>query len=368
MTNFNAPNLGGFEEKVATMTNMNTQPIEQNVFISKPDNINHIGVKNYEELLGRALLPHELEMLQTIDAVEEYAWTIGENGGLDTGFPAFNKGVEGGLTASFILFAAAPNVGKSAFMIFLMKCISEKNENVYCEYMTLDDSANVLMPRWIAADQRITIGQAKNPAAYKDQPDILIKRNEGRKNLFRNVHRFSLRDSSKGNSIESLEARIKELRMNLDESVRIVIGVDSFYDLTTEEKVHRDEVHAHIAKRVKQMTVDYNVVIMATAHIRKNGSKRPTTEDLRDANRLEYEAELICLLHNEVGIREEAADIYWLDEDNESKKMPVLEMRFAKNKLSDFKGTIFYEMIPSYSTFLEASEDGQKRYSSLIYG
>lgn len=363
--NNNTGVLNPFEQ---TVFNMEQQlKADKNAFMSIEGNANRIALAQAEALFGRPLEAHEVEMVQMINKVEDYSWSRGINGGLDTGFDFFNQAIEGGLPTAFILFAAAPNVGKSAFMLQLMKQVAEKNENVYCEYISLDDSANVILPRWIATDQLITIGQAKNPEAYAEEPEVLEKRTQGVKNLFKLVNKFSLRDASSGNTIEGLEERVKVLRMSLPEGTRIVLGVDSFYDIKTEKKIHKDDIHGYVAEEVKRLTTDYDVTIMGTAHLRKNGNKRPVTEDLKDGNRLEYEVELLCMLHNEVGIKEEAADVYWLGED-EDKKMPVLEIRFAKNKLSDFKGTRFYEMIPAYSHFIESSEEGCKRYSSLIYG
>lgn len=359
------PTLTSFEQ---TVFNMEKQlRADREAFGIKEGNNNRIAVAQYEALFSRPLEKHEIEMIQMIDAVEDYSWSRGKNGGLDTGFKFFNEAIEGGLPTAFILLAAAPNVGKSAFLLQLMKQVAEKNENVFCEYMSLDDSANVIMPRFIATDQLITIGQAKNPEVYKDEPEILEKRTEGVKNLYKLVNKFSLRDGRHGNTIESIEERIKQLRMTLPEGIRIVIGLDSFYDVKTEKKMNSDDVHGYVSEEVKRLTTDYDVTIIGTAHLRKNGNKRPVTEDLKEGNRLEYEVELLCMLYNEVGIKEEGADVYWLGED-EDKKMPVLEVRFAKNKLSDFKGTRFYEMIPAYSHFIESTEEGCKRYSSLIYG
>ena len=356
-------------ENFSAMVDMMERQLQQDTYIfgCKDDDPNKICVSNPTALLGRDLNQHELEMLNTIQSVEEYSWSRGDTGGLDTGFELFNKAIEGGIQTSFILFAASPNVGKSAFMLKLMKNIAERNTNAFCEYMSLDDSRNTILPRWIASDQQITIGQAKNPGKYKDDPEILERRAEGIKNLYKLLNRFSLRDSMHGTSIECLEERIKYLKMTLPEETKIVIGVDSLYDLTVEKKMTDKEAHEFISKEVKRLTTDYDVCIMATAHLRKlNGARRPSNDDLKENNRLEYEAELICLLYNEVGIKEEAADIYWLGEDEEL-KMPVLEMKFSKNKLSDFKGTMFYEMIPAHSHFIEASEEACQRYSALVY-
>jgi len=188
-------------------------------------------------------------------------------------------------------------------------------------------------------------------------------------NLYKNVRRFSLRDETDdtGNSIEKIEKRIEELRMLLPEDYHIVIGIDSFYDLTSESKnLKEKELNEYISKQVKSWCKNYDITVMCTAHLRKLNGRRPTSEDLKETNRLEYEANLICLLYNEVGIKEEGADIYWINEEREE-KMPVIECRFSKNKFGSFKGYRFYELIPEYSYFMEAPLEVCKQYTSKLF-
>lgn len=350
------------------LRNMQNQIHEDNkVFHESEDR--KVEVINPEGLFNRKLNDFEEAMLRRIKKVDEYSWGRGKSGGLDTGFESFNEAIDGGIQPGLILFAASPNVGKSAFMLQLMKQIAENNENVYCEYHSLDDSLNEILPRWIACDQQITIGQAKNPEKYEDNEEILDRRNEGLKNMYRLINKFAMMDQEDSpEHVEALEDHIKELKMKLPMGTRIVIGIDSFYDLRTSKNFGGNErkEFEHIAQKVKDFCHTYDITVMATAHLRKAGNKRPINDDLKESNRLEFEANLICLLYNEVGIKDEAAEIYWHSEDDEL-KMPVLEVRFSKNKFSDFKGIKFFEFVNSKSYFIESSEEASRRYASLIY-
>jgi replicative DNA helicase len=351
------------------------------IFGQDPENPKKLKVLNPNAIYNREPTTLEQGMIRRIDSVDTYAWNRGKEGGLTTGFPLFDEGMEGGLQPGLILFAASPNVGKSAFMNQVMKNTSELNDSVYCEYNSLDDTMKQLLPRWIACDQKITIAQASNPQRFEDEKEIMERRQEGIKNLYKNVHRFSMRDTNtisedlaevqstfSPSSVEALEERIKFLKIMLPDETRIVIGIDSIFDLTVDTKqLSEKTLYDYIAKFVSKLCDTYDVCIMATAHLRKlNGNRRPTNDDLKETNRLEYEAKLICMLFNEVGIKEEGAEIYWLNEDDEE-KMPVLEVRFSKNKFASFKGTRFYEMVPKQSFFMEASVETGKHYASLIH-
>jgi replicative DNA helicase len=346
----------------------NQMRAEEGVFGSDEQNPHRLKILNKEGLLGRPLSPIEERMLYMIEQVDDYAWNRGARGGLRTGFDQWDEAVEGGAQPGLILFAAAPNVGKSAFMLQISKNISELNENVYVSYHSLDDSSNELLPRYIACDQQITIAQSKMPERFVDQPEIMEKRNEGLKNLYRRVDRFGMYDSNYTTSVEGLEQHIKDLLMTLPEGTKIVIAIDSFNDITVESQKfsNNDARNEYVAKAIKQWSVTYNAVVMCTAHLRKTNGRRPTVDDLKDTIRLQYEANLICLMYNEVGVREENASVYWLSEDDEV-KMPVLEMKFGKNKYGSFKGTKFYEFIPDKSFCIEATPEATRRYASLIY-
>ncbi len=61
------------------------------------------------------LLDIQQEMLKTIEYVDEYAWLKGKLGGLDWGFPSFNRAFDG-LQPGLILVAGQPNIGNIAVL------------------------------------------------------------------------------------------------------------------------------------------------------------------------------------------------------------------------------------------------------------
>lgn len=60
------------------------------------------------------------------------------------------------------------------------------------------------------------------------------------------------------------------MKMHFPAETKLVIMIDSIYDLTVETKQLQDKaLHEYVAKLVKQWTVAYDVVVMCTAHLRK---------------------------------------------------------------------------------------------------
>ncbi len=348
-----------------------TQKINQNenLFTTNENNPFHVKLIDPSLLYNRPLNPIEEKMIQSVAAVDQYSWERDARGGLTSGFPLFDEALDGGIQSGLFLLASQPNVGKSAMLLQIGQQIADLNENVHVAYHSLDDSANELAPRYIACKEQITISQAKNPAKYADNPDVLEKRNEGIKHLYRSANKFSVWDSNEGTSVEVIEKRIEDMKMYFPEGTKIVIMVDSIYDLTVDSKQLQDKaLHEHVAKTVKDWCVKYDAVVMCSAHLRKlNGGRRPMTDDLKENNRLEYEANFIGLLYNEVGIHEENAKVYWLNDEEET-KMPVIEMKVGKNKFGSFKGTRFYEFMPNMSYMIEAPIEDCRRYAASVYG
>lgn len=346
------------------------QQVNRDESIFSTDQINpfHVRLVDPTRIYNRPLNPIEARMIQNVANIDQYSWNRDARGGLTSGFPLFDEALEGGLQPGLYLLASQANVGKSAFMLQIGQQVSDLNEHVHVAYHSLDDSSNELAPRYIACKQQITISQAKNPSKYHDQPDVLEKRNEGIKHLYRNASKFSMWDSNDGTSVEVIENRIKEMKMHFPEGTKLVIMIDSIYDLTVDSKQLQEKaLYEYVAKTVKGWCVTYDVIVMCTAHLRKlNGGRRPGTDDLKENNRLEYEANFIALLYNEVGLKEEGAQIYWLSEEDET-KMPVVEMKVGKNKFGSFKGTRFYEFMPNMSYMIEAPMEDCRRYASLIY-
>ncbi|MEB9378749.1 DnaB-like helicase C-terminal domain-containing protein [Bacillus cereus] len=348
-------------------TDNSTLNQDEEIFTINIENPLKVCLRNPEKIFNRPINFIEQKMLKTVRDVDDYSWNRDARGGLKSGFPLFDEAIEGGVQAGLYLIAAQPNVGKSAWMLQVGQNIANLNKNAHVAYHSLDDSVNELTPRYIACKQQITISQAKNPARYMNEPEVIEKRNEGVKHLYRNASRFSLWDSTEGTSVEAIEKRIQDLKMAFPDK-ELVLMIDSIYDLTVESKQLQDKnLYEYVARTVKQWCVTYDLAIFCTAHLRKlGGNRRPLTEDLKENNRLEYEANFIALLYNEVGIKEEGAQVYWLNEDTEE-KMPVIEMKVGKNKLGSFKGTHFYEFVPNMSFCMEASIESRRRYASLVY-
>ena len=93
--------------------------------------------------------------------------------------------------------------------------------------------------------------------------------------------------------------------------------------------------------------------------------KYPEREGIEGV-KIKYEAKAIILVYNEVHYKGESSEIFF-NRNGYMMKQPVLELHFAKNKISSFKGRLFYEFYPELSRLEEPDEDSIRRYAGLVY-
>ena len=318
--------------------------------------------------------------VEDLEKFDQEAWSKGDGLQLPN-YPYVTKQLEG-LDSGLYLFAGKSNHGKSAIMMNMMydACSNEANK-LFGLYFSLDDSKNEIIPRLIAMDQRILIGVAAKPQRYQNMidngeegsiqyMDMLEKRRVGLQNLINNANKLKIEDSSQIRNIDDMHNYIKMLLTYLraiDPEYRLLITIDSINDVRLVKKPDDNDILGEVARQVKHWTVEFNCPIFASTHIRKlNGNRRPSIEDLKDSSVLVYEASVVWIVYNDVSENKQAAKIYQLREGDEFKQ-PILEIDWAKNKKSSYKGRSFCYFRPEYSKAIECDEEAIKRFSALVY-
>lgn len=312
----------------------------------------------------------ETFMRNRLDKFENDSWTY-ETNILDSGFDNINRVLEGGIKPGFYIIAADSNVGKSILQQQLGRQIAERNENAMVLDFSLDDAVDDRLSRGIASYSKVIINSVKNPNKYSQYPNMLLRRLHGL-TFFRNiVDRYIVFDSEDGTDIEFIEEKIIKAKINADMKnidKRIVVLIDGFHDLTI--KAHPNyqdnQKYEYLATAIANLAKQYNIPIICTAEIKKvNGAFRPMPDHIREASKIKYQAKCIIMCYSDVHYKGEGAEIFFNRSDKEEKQ-PVLEAHFAKNKLSSFKGRLFFESYPELARVEEASLESSKNYLSLI--
>jgi replicative DNA helicase len=310
------------------------------------------------------------------------AWSKGSGYKLPN-FPGIEERLEG-LDEGLYLLAAESNMGKSAVMLELLKdaCMCEEN-NLFGIYYSLDDSKSDIIPRVISSMKMIPISVAAKPKRYQNFIDegvegssiyeeMLQKREEGLEELMNTASNFMIEDSERIKTAEDMLAHMKKMQIYIkaiNPNANIIVAIDAVDDIKFANKYfgNTTDRHAEIAKTIKDWSTSLHIVIFGARHLSKlKQNRRPVLDDLKDSNEYVYEASVVWLLYNDVSKNKQAAKIYNTVEET-SGKQPIIELDWAKNKKSSYKGRTYNYFTPEYSSVSECSKEVSKRFDALIY-
>ena len=312
-------------------------------------------------------------VVATLNDLNRYISEIQEpNQGFSTGWPGMDKALNK-LQAGFHVICGDSNIGKTAIISQLAGQVYINNPDAYVLDISLDDPYKEKVSRVIASTFRLPINAVKNPSIImKSHPQVFKRIIQGIDYMFNSAWRYRAVDSQAwGSYVEEIGQAIKELVISLkvqDKPLKLVVFIDNFHDLNTTGAVGNDKnKYDYIAQYISDLANELSIPIVCTGEFRKlNNFKRPSLDDIRESVKIKYEAKSIMLCHNEVGIKQEAAAVYYERKDR-AEKQPVFEIKFGKNKYSSFKGRLFYNFIPEWAHFNEADASSSRRYSQAIY-
>ena len=322
-------------------------------------------------------------MAKDVDAFEEEAWS--NKIGYDTpNFPSFTSGLEG-WTAGFYVWCGLSNHGKTAIMLNIMEDLCSHEENkLFGIYYSLDDTRNRVIPRIIAMRETIPINVVAKPARYQKMvedghPDafnisnLLVKRQEGLDNLKQDSNKLVIFEAEEIETIEDIYEKTEQIYhyvKSIDSEMNIIVGIDSLKDIIIEgsSKMTANERLDVVSKKIKDLSKKFNCIVFSSMHLRKlNGTRRPTLDDIKDSNILVYESDVCFLVYNDVSNNKQSAKIFYKDNEESIEKRPIIEIDWAKNKLSSYKGITFCNFDPSYSKCIESDENAALRYNAILY-
>ena len=393
--------------------------IKDDVQQQEQDSLDKVTVKNKDFIA---------ESRKQYDAFNANSWKKGLGWRMSPGaFPNFDAKMEG-LESGLFLFAAEPNIGKSALLLELaLQYAANPDNKLFCLYISLDDTVDKLIPRLLASHaslaigdntgapidlfskpsryvekletadpdsdmariyysylyEDISLGGAINPDYIGVKPESLEQfpdsvRTKAYKWLHSTEDYFMIVDGTTVSNGEQLIDCCKKVQQYVrevmaDPEYNIIVAIDSLSDIQWENKrLNNDkELNDYTSKKIKQLAVEeLKCAIFGSIHLRKiDQKKRPTIADVKESGRWAYEANVVFVLHNDVARNGEMAAICGRDlDDPEGFKLPVIEIRWAKNKQSSFKGYTFCYFKTNFSKVWEVTEESDiTRFTGLLY-
>lgn len=261
-----------------------------------------------------------------------------------------------------MLFGGKANSGKTSLLAKMAYHIAiEEDNDAIVIYHTIDDSAQQFLPKWICiaeGTRQLTINEVRFPAYYAR---LYNKQTAGREVGYQIIRqlmaagRLVLKDSTDGNSLSAAESMIKYYRDKFPNR-NLVYVADNMHKFTDFQSASDQRMrHKTISERAKEIATREHMCFMSSVEYTKlPAGTRPTNYNISETVQLEYDGNFIAHLYNEV---HELGEDKALLTHNQTihgkvKVLPVIELAFGKNKISDFKNKIFLDFYPASSDFV----------------
>ncbi len=209
---------------------------------------------------------------------------------IETGFVYLDRMTNGGFRPEdYIVLAARPSIGKTAFAVSL--CRNMIANDVRVAFFSLEMPASAITVRLLANISRIATTKIMNAdftggelARVMDAANRLYTK----KLFIVDVPNISLGD---------LRAKARSMKRDYDIQC-IMIDYIGLIDPGLDARVPRHEVIATVSKSLKQLARELKVPIVVLCQVsRDSEEKTPILSNLRDSGSIEQDADIVMFLH-----------------------------------------------------------------------
>ncbi len=227
-----------------------------------------------------------------IEMIDKFRETERIVTGLSTGFSELDLMTTGFHDSDFIVVAARPGMGKTAFMLSIVQHIALV-EKVPVAIFSLEMSKEQLVMRMLSSMAEIPLQKLRSGYITDEEREKLLSAA-----LELSKAEIYIDDTP---ALTTTELRVKSRKLKKEKGVKF-IAVDYLQMLKVPvRKQSRQEEVAEISRNLKALAKELSIPVMALAQlsreVERRGDKRPQLADLRESGQIEQDADLILFLH-----------------------------------------------------------------------
>lgn len=289
---------------------------------------------------GGDFVPIKNVVMNALKKIDMASKNEGNITGIPTGFTDLDYKMSGLQPSDFILIAARPSMGKTAFALNLAQ-YAAFHENLSVAIFSLEMSKEQLVNRLFALESRVEAQNLRNGTLSDTEWMNLIEGAEvvaGSKLII---------DDTPGISITELRSKCRKYKLEhgLD-----LIMIDYLQLMTGSGKSNesRQQEISDISRSLKGLARELNVPVISLSQlsraVEQRPDHRPMLSDLRESGAIEQDADVVMFLYRD--------DYY--NKDTEEKN--VAEVILAKQRNGPI-GTVKLVWLPQYTKFANMQRD-----------
>ena len=255
-------------------------------------------------------------VMDALDRMEAAAKMGGKITGIATGFKHLDYKTAGLQNSDFILVAARPSMGKTAFVLNIAQYVAVKN-HVTTAIFSLEMSNVQLVNRLIAMESKV---DSKNIRTGNMSPSEWASVSEGASRVGMSS---LIIDDTPGITIADLRSKCRKFKR--DNNLGLII-IDYIQLMSGGKKSEsRQQEVSEISRALKGVARELNVPVIALSQLSRavesRDNKRPMLSDLRESGAIEQDADVVMFIYR---------DEYYNKDQSEEKG--VAEIIIAKQR------------------------------------
>lgn len=281
----------------------------------------------------------------------------------------FQEAIDGNHGSTLNVVGGGANCGKTAMMSNMAAMLADIPESFDEDYFvlfhsiddTLEQFTNRIVTNFAVEKYAgITLNKIKRPSKFQDAKKINEAREFAYKKLEKLIReqRILIRGGESGRTAATLTYADEMIRFakKVRPNSKIVYFGDNFhrYRDFSGEKDERNRFKK-LSNAAKDMAKRHDIPVWCTMEYNKTvGTGRPTNNSISESIAMEYDANLIMHLYNDLHVKNqlgEDPDLYFTRQDSEGRsiKCPRIEAIIGKNKLNSFKGSLYFDFYADQS-------------------
>lgn len=272
--------------------------------------------------------------MNVLEKIEEASKNQGTVTGIPTGFIDLDYKTSGLQPSDFVLIAARPSMGKTAFVLNLVDHIAVK-KGLPCMVFSLEMSKEQLVNRMLAMESNVDSQKLRTGTLSDSDWDAVVEGIGviGKSKL--------IIDDTPGISIGELRSKCRKMKLEYGLSV-VIIDYLQLMSGSGKGGDNRQQEISEISRSLKALAREMNAPVIALSQLSRacetRPDHRPMLSDLRESGAIEQDADVVMFLYRD--------DYYNKDTD-----MPnIAEVIIAKQRNGPI-GTINLVWRPEYTKF-----------------
>jgi len=216
--------------------------------------------------------------------------------GIPSGFNELDFITSGWQKSDLIIIAARPGMGKTAFMLSILRNASILNKYPVAIF-SLEMSSSQLVNRLLSIESEIEANKIKKGILENHEWEQLIYKTSKLSNAPIYI------DDTPSLSIFELKTKCRRLKTNYDIQI---VAIDYLQLMSNEINkkgfTNREQEIAYISRSLKEIAKEINIPIIALSQLSRaveirGGDKRPQLSDLRESGSIEQDADIVIFLY-----------------------------------------------------------------------